>query len=265
MNKLLIAKHSKSLENPYHFWLGYLLPIANELQKNKDQHTYFVRECGPMTNWLETLKNTHNIKILKPGMLLKYFLDDVPSIVFDNWDNPKNFSSNDIKKSIDYLKKIYIMEEKFKKNKIGILDRNKVLDFYTSGKQEIASSANRVRSINNVEDLYLEISKNFNAELIDTTKFSPRISATKYSELSVLVGQKGAGLTNMIWMDPGSLVIEICAPEILFSEKLDICYEELAKNIGHSFIRVFAQEQWTGDVSIDKILKILNNRKNILK
>lgn len=265
MNKLLIAKHSKSLENPYHFWLGYLLPIANELQKKKDQHTYFVRECGPMTNWLETLKNVHNIKILKPGMLLKYFLDDVPSVIFDNWDNPKNFNSNDMKKSIDYLKKIYIMEEKFKKNKIGILNRNKVLDFYTSGKQEIVSSANRVRSINNIEDLYLEISKNFNTELIDTTKVSPRISATKYSELSVLVGQKGAGLTNMIWMDPGSLIIEICAPQTLFSKELDICYEELAKNIGHNFIRVFAQEEWDGNVDINKIIEILNNRKDILK
>ena len=109
MNKLLIAKHSKSLENPYHFWLGYLLPIANELQTKKEEYTYFVRECGPMTDWLETLKNAHNIKILKPGMILKYFLDDVPSVIFDNWDNPKNFKNNNLKKSTDYLKKIYIM------------------------------------------------------------------------------------------------------------------------------------------------------------
>ena len=258
MNKLLIAKHHKTLENPYHFWLGYLLPIINELKKDvATGDGFIVRECGPMTNWLQILKNKYNIKILKPGIVLKYYLDGAPTTIFDYWDDPDNFNKKDFINSINLAKSFYIIDNVKKTNKVCVLNRNTILDFYNSGEEEMFSSGNKTRLIKNIKELHSSILKYYNCELIDTTKTQPRISATKYSEFSVLIGQKGAGLTNMIWMDSGSLIIEICAPEQLFSQKLDTCYESLANAIGHKFIRVFAQNEWDGNVNIDSIISLL--------
>jgi hypothetical protein len=66
----------------------------------------------------------------------------------------------------------------------------------------------------------------------------------------------------MIWMDPGSLVIEVCAPGELFSSKLNLCYEKLADALGHRFVRVIAQKNWVSDVNCNLILQILEKEMN---
>lgn len=263
MEIFLVAKHSKSLENPYHFWTGYFLPIANELRKeNSKNNTYFVRECGPMTHWLEYLKLFYDVRILKPGIILREFLNNKNSIVFDNWDDPNNFNNKEFLESILFIKSIFTKENKENNKKIAILNRDDSLPFYTSGQQEIVSSSTKTRKITNINNLFDKIKNEYPCDLVDTTKVSPGLAIKKYKNFDILIGQMGAGLTNMIWMDTGSTIIEVCAPGMLFSEKWDSCYELLAKATGNKFIRVFAQEKWDGDVDIDLIYEIIRKEKN---
>ena len=263
MNKLLIAKHSQSLENPYHFWVGYFLPIMNELRKDKSkENTYFVRECGPMTHWLEYLKLFYDIRILKPGILLREFAIGKDSILFDNWDDPNNFNNKDFMESILFVKSIFIKDSKIQNKKVALLNRNKPLSFYTSGQQEISAYSSIKREIKNIDDLFDKIKNKYLCEMVDTTKLSPALAVKKYKEFNILVGQKGAGLTNMLWMDKGSTVIEIWTPDTLISEKWDRCYEMLAQAIGMNYVKIYAQETWDGDVNIDLILDSIEKEKN---
>jgi hypothetical protein len=263
MNKLLIAKHSQSLENPYHFWTGYFLPIINELRKNESkENTYFVRECGPMTHWLEYLKLFFDIRILKPGMLLKEFANGEESILFDNWDDPDNFKNKDFIESILFVKSIFTKDNEIHNKKIALLNRDITLPFYNSGQQEISAYATIVRKIKNIDNLFDKIKEKYLCEMVDTTKLSPMLAVKKYKEFDILIGQKGAGLTNMMWMDKGSTVIEIYTPKILISQKWDRCYEILAESIGINYIKVYAQETWDGNVDVNLILDSIQKEKN---
>jgi hypothetical protein len=263
MNKLLIAKHSQSLENPYHFWTGYFLPIMNELKKDDSKkNTYFVRECGPMTHWLEYLKLFYDIRIIKPGMLLNELVSGKESVIFDHWDDPDNFKNKDFLESILFTKLFFTKDSKIYNKKIGLLNRKESLNFYSSGQQEISAYSSIKRKIKNIDDLFDKIKDKYLCEMVDTTKLSPGLAVKKYKEFNILIGQKGAGLTNMIWMDKGSTVIEICTPKILISEKWDKCYEMLAESIGFNYIKIYAQETWDGNVDINLILNSIQKEKN---
>ena len=260
-NKLLVAKHTRSLEHPYYFWTGYFIPIANELRKEKYNKTMFVvRECGPMTPWLESLKNKYPITIKKPGLVLKYYLLGMQNVVFDYWEKSEKFDTEEFKDSISFLKNIYNLSTNKNKNKIGILNRNKPSLFYLND-AEIPLDKTQLppRSINNIEELNKNISKNYDSELIDTSNTDPESAIKIYSNLNILIGQWGAGLTNMIWMDAGSLIIEISTQR----KDPNYTFDKLAKALGHNFIRVYAQESWTGEVNVKLIMDILKKERSL--
>lgn len=258
-NKVLVAKHKRSLEHPYYFWTGYFIPIANELRKQKYDNTMFVvRECGPMTPWLESLKKMYPITIQNSGLILKYYLIGMQNVVFDYWDNPDKFTSNEFQETIKFLKNIYNLPTDKNKKTIGILNRKNNLNAYLKDLEISTTKDVPLRSIKNINELNNAISKFYESKLIDTSNVDPEESIKIYSDLKVLIGQWGAGLTNMIWMDSGSLIIEICAPEMIDKD----VFENLAKALGHKFIRIIAQESWTSDVNIKLIIDTLK-RENL--
>jgi len=253
-NKVLVAKHKRSLEHPYYFWTGYFIPIANELRKQKYDNTMFVvRECGPMTPWLESLKKMYPITIQTPGLILKYYLIGMQNVVFDYWDNSDKFISDEFQETIKFLKNIYNLPTNKNKNVVGILNRKNNLDNYSKNLEILPTKEIPLRSIKNIDKLNNAISKFYESKLIDTSSTDPEESIKIYSDLKVLVGQWGAGLTNMIWMDKGSLIVEICSPN-MFDEDV---FEHLAKALGHKFIRIVAQESWTSNVDLDLVINTL--------
>jgi capsular polysaccharide biosynthesis protein len=70
-----------------------------------------------------------------------------------------------------------------------------------------------------------------------------------------LVGQYGAGLTNMIWMPKGSLVIELRAPSIIFDDTWNNCYKTLAESLGHRFEVLEAQKDWHSPIDSERVGK----------
>jgi capsular polysaccharide biosynthesis protein len=138
---------------------------------------------------------------------------------------------------------------------IGILQRNRSLPFYNSAESEIKSSGAERRSIPNINELMVLLGTEARTSIIDTSEASPNDAVSIYGKLSVLVGQYGAGLTNMIWMPKGSLVVELRGPGGLNGEPWDNCYNMLAESLGHRFKVLEAQEDWHSPIDSERVGK----------
>jgi hypothetical protein len=255
-----LAKHSGSLEHPYHFWLGYYIPICEWLLRNSESGSNVVVECGPMTPWLENLNAFREVNIVKPRTALSWHLQGpeyVESNIFEYLDDPRNFSKSDGLKNIQTLKKVFFpkSEPKSASMEVGILQRNRSLPFYNSAESEIKTSGAERRSIPNINELKGLLGAETRTSIIDTSEMTPNDSVSIYGNLSVLVGQYGAGLTNMIWMPRGSLVIELRGPGVLADDNWDGCYKILAESLGHRFEVLEAQEDWHSPIDSERVGK----------
>jgi hypothetical protein len=257
---LHLATHSGSLEHPYHFWLGYYIPICEWLLRNPETGSNVVVECGPMTPWLENLNAFREVSIVKPRTALSWHLrgpEYIESNIFEYLDDPRNFSKSEGLKNIQMLKRVFFPESEPKSEsiQIGILQRNHSLPFYNSAESEIKTSGAERRDIPNINELKVLLGADARTSIIDTSEASPNDSVAIYAKLSVLVGQYGAGLTNMIWMPKGSLVIELRGPGILTDHTWDDCYKTLAESLGHRFEVLEAQKDWHSPIDSERVGK----------
>jgi len=261
---LHLAKHSGSLEHPYHFWLGYFIPICDWLLRNPESRSNTVVECGPMTPWLENLNALREVSLVKPRTALTLHLrgqENVESNIFEDLDDPRNFSRNEGLNNVQELKRVFFpgSEPNSESMGIGILQRNSSLPFYNSAQSESKGSGAERRSIPNINELMVLLGTEARTSIIDTSEMSPNDSVSIYSNLNVLVGQYGAGLTNMVWMPKGSLVIELRGPGRLFLEPWDDCYKLLAGLLGHRFEVLQVQENWHSPIDSERVGKQIMN------
>jgi hypothetical protein len=246
---LHLATHGGSLEHPYHFWLAYFIPICDWLVRNPDEEPNTFVECGPMTPWLEHLKAVRDLNIIKPRTALNWYLrgpEFMKYNVFEDLDDPANFAKNEGLQDIEKLRSTFFPGSVARNEilEIGVLQRNRSLPFYNSAESEIKTSGAERRSISNIGELAGFLGSEGRTSIIDTSEASPQNAVLIYSQLNVLIGQFGAGLTNMIWMPKGSLIIELRGPGRLYDRSWDDCFGKLAETLGHQFQVIEAQEDW---------------------
>ena len=256
---IYLARHHGSLEHPWHFWLGYLLPLAHEIIGNVNRGNLVrVRDCGPMNCWLNTLTPYCDLEIVKPGLLLRDFLSDARSVIFDHWDNPDGFSRPEFLSAVEALRRLLHVDAhsraaSMNRPEIVLLERGPALDFYNSEWSEIRSSAADRRCISNPLDLKASLASLGTTRVVDSSRWDPYVAAAAYGDADILVGQYGAGLANMLWLKQGSLIVEIRAPERLNVDPWDDCYLSLAGAIGCRFVRIVAQANWHGYVECEQV------------
>jgi capsular polysaccharide biosynthesis protein len=90
------------------------------------------------------------------------------------------------------------------------------------------------RSIPNMTDVVDRLARNGPVDLLEAGLLSPVEQVNRFAAASVLVGQHGAGLANMLWMPTGSTVIEI----ITQKKRKHQWFEALARALGHAYVAV---------------------------
>lgn len=253
----LIAKHESTLNNYYHFLTGYLTPVIDILLKNNNKNiTYVVRDCGLMNEWFLPLKEYYKIKILNIEKFLFESSDSQNKIIFNNYDDSKLFKTNNMDILLNKVKKFYkVTNFKNEEKNIGILSR----EFAIKNISHFTQVSGKSRFIKNIDELLNSINKLNNCNLVDTSTLNYKDVIDFYSKINFLIGQWGAGLTNMIWMPPKSTIIQITAKEKMLVGMWDNCYKDLAFALGHNFISIEAQETWDGPVNINQILELIKN------
>ncbi len=210
--KLSIKNKHGSAQHYFHFLLGFLIPLYEYYVKTQDQEI-IVKDCGPMNRMINELL---------PHVTIGEF--EYPDVSIHGYDWHDAYNYNVFSLFVNFVKTQ--SQFTYKTADIILIDRG-FDPFYHSEKAEIPTSGNNRRSIINQKELYQSLCNKFpNTSIINIQLENlPLIEQCHmFSKCKLIIGQHGAGLANMIFMNPGMSVIELgannkdAATKLLFSQ-----------------------------------------------
>lgn len=230
-----------SVQEYYHFLLGYLGPVLVWLEHHPGTQIA-MRDCGPMNPWIDALMGQEDLEILNPGAMLHLFAGKRHrSRVLQGFDDPMRFDPGTLNafRTIALHRAGVIPSDL--NTGITVIDRATSGDFNNTAAAEVPASGATVRSIPNLRDVVVSSSffdSSNHARVVDAAHLDPVEQMLLFSATSLLIGQHGAGLANMLWMPQGSAVVEILPPSPPWVEPI---FSNLAAALGHR-IAVVRQE-----------------------
>jgi len=201
-------------ERFYHFLLGYLIPLLIWQERTSDVDIA-VRDSGPHNPWFELLRPQTSVEFLPPGMMLERYLSHRQErVVFHDWDNPTRFHRRSLAlaraAAINNSRSIGRTDSD--SPQITILERRPSVDHYRKDSAETPGGGADWRSVPNIEEIAASLGRVGRVEVVDTAGMTPQEQVLTLLNTDLLVAQHGGGMSNMLWMESGSSVIEILPP-----------------------------------------------------
>lgn len=246
-----------SVQQFYHFLLGYLMPLCMWLDHHGDTKIA-LRDCGPMNTWIELLQEDLDIQVMQPGMALHMVVGKRMKLkVLKGMDYPSQFDRSNLRRGEAALRKwlkLEVRNRTAESVQIVIIDRASSESFYQSPGSETHMSGADRRTVPNIAEVQYRIAQPAVARVVDLARIPPRQQVEIVQDADVLVGQHGAGLAHMLWMKQGSVVIEISPP--LPPEVKDL-FATMADALGHSYFQV-EQNDVKSSISLKEIARLIN-------
>jgi len=202
-----------SVQQYYHFLLGYLAPVFHWTAANPGKRIA-VRDCGPMNRWFDLLPESSEVEIMTVGDVLHVLAGDLQAhLVLRGMDFPDQFPPREIAIFAERTRTIArARASDTPPHPVTVVsDRASFDDFFATPAAEWPESGSQKRSVPNLVDV-VKSWEDPTVKVIDGARSDVYQQILLHSHARVLIGQHGAGLTNMIWMAPGSSVIEILPP-----------------------------------------------------
>jgi len=244
-----------SVQQYYHFLLGYLAPIFEWTAKNPGREIA-VRDCGPMNRWFDLLKPECDVEIMTVGDVLHVLAGDLqPNKVLRGMDYPDKFSRQQIIEFADRTRAIAAERSSGFDSypTIIVSDRASHDEFFATPAAEWPESGSQKRSVPNLSQIAASLSAR-DLQVLDAAQVDIYVQILVHTHSRVLVGQHGAGLTNMIWMPRGSFVIEILPP---MPDDAQPIFRNLARTLGHEHL-VVAQKSVHAPVDPDQLREAID-------
>ncbi len=230
-----------SVQEYYHFLLGYLGPVLVWLERHPDKQIA-MRDCGPMQPWIDALLGDEDLEILNPGAMLHLFASKRHrSRVLRGFDDPARFDAAHLEEFRSIAMRRAGLASPAKGGGITVIDRATSGEFNATPAAEVPASGASVRSVPNLREVVASPSLFSPADavrVIDSAHLDPVEQMTLFSSTTLLIGQHGAGLANMVWMPRGSAVVEILPPSPPWVAPI---FSNLAAALGHR-IAVVSQD-----------------------
>jgi hypothetical protein len=234
---LVPALWSGSVEHFYHFLLGYLLPIAL-WHEGTGGAAATVRDCGPMAPWLDLLQGHIDLEVIAPGLMLQRLVrGDQAATVLAPLDDPRSFDHEMLQRFREFGRAIAGPDAMAAPApaRITLVDRGASHPHFDTSAAEIPLSGSTRRSVPNMQDLAAALTAVGTVELTDLADLTPAQQILVSTQTSIFVAQHGAALANMVWMAPGSSVVEIQSPQAPSEAGI---FEGLARACGLNYVVV---------------------------
>lgn len=237
---MLIADHwDGSVQQFYHFMFGYLFPLSLWILSHRDQ-PIMVRDCGPMNVWFDALGETVDVEVVPPGSALHLVVGNrIDHAILKGLDNPNRFDRQKLLAGasatcelLSIHEAAILPETSTSEPTVTIVDRQSSEYFYHLQGSETHMSGSERRSTPNIRKVDWAGATGLNVQIVDLAQLCPQEQIRIVRESNVLVGQHGAGLLHMIWMKPGSKVVEIEPP---LPEQVKGLFASLAELLGHQY------------------------------
>jgi len=188
-----------------------------------------------MRPWLDLLGRQVDLEVVQPGHALHLMAGHrIRHTVLPGLDNPNRFRKKTLEKGTQALRRCLNLPEPMRASsrEVTVIARETNDKFYHGPGSETHMSGSRRRSIPNLRAAAEAIA---GTTVVDLAMWSPHEQVVKMQKTRVLIGQHGAGLAQMIWMQAGGTVIEVRPP---LPAQVETLFERLARVLGHSYRRI---------------------------
>jgi hypothetical protein len=233
-----------SVEHFYHFLMSYFLPLDVYIAGEQPE-SIVVRDCGPMNTWFELLDPNTSIEI-RPA---REFTSDesgrfpgavyVKSLEIKSW--PQARAIRAARKRILFRHGLGLRRPS--EETLTLINRMPSLPFYHE-EAEIRGSGAERRSLPNFVELRQELGEVMPLRDFEGEHLTPLEQVRQVNSTTMLVGQHGAGLANVIWMTPGTSVVEIL-PDTKIGWAGRRHFRDLAQACGQSYRMVRQEDNHT--------------------
>jgi len=187
--------------------MAYMYPLVL-MVRDTEMRKITVRECGPLDDWLRLLAHACDVEIVQAGTMLERLVREAQgAVILEPLDDPASFDSGqlrDFRETFSMLTGIPIPV--VDQRGAVVLSRGAAHPFYTQSGDDSASMR---RSLADVGTIGEHVGAHVSTRVIDAADMTPAEQVDAFARAQVLVGQHGAGLTNMIWMRAPGVVVEI--------------------------------------------------------
>jgi hypothetical protein len=224
-----------SVQTFYHFLLGYFLPVTLWLERG-GMSSIVLRDCGPMNAWFDLLPPDAEVEIVQPGVAL--------AAVTGKWmryrairglDDPAHFDASRLRAARAAVLARIGGADRLTPHRVLVVDRGSSDAFHSGPGSETEMSGRQRRSTPNLAAVVASLSFTCPVDVVDTATLAPVEQIRAVRDARVLVGQHGAGLAHMLWLEQGASVVEIQPP--LPDEARDL-FARLAATLGHDYVRI---------------------------
>jgi len=196
-----------NVEHYYHFIFDLLLPLSRLLKRTPPGFVFMMKEFGPFTERLEQIFSGKvkivNDQELPASTITLPLIGMNPTVVYVKNDELNTFRQEIFEKFDIEVNTV---------NKALLIERLPPSDYFKKKATYKGSGSSR-RSILNHSDLYKALPSLLSDSVVIENLQLERLSFVeqiqKFYDSKVLIAQHGAALANAIWMQPGSIVIEL--------------------------------------------------------
>ncbi len=247
--RLIPVGFGGSIQHYFHFIFGLVLPVSILMRKTPTHVTFVVPRCGPFTDVLQSIFPTRLLIDDSPQQCKLPFAELVSM-------HPAHIQIDEqtlIRFRQDIAERLGL-ELAPSSCSVVLIERLAPHPFFLSDEAEEKDGGSNRRSILNHEQL----SETLRASLKDTCEFrnvqlenmdfADQIAA--FNAASLVIGQHGAGLTNVCWMNSGAQVLEIRTAENTLS------FERLCQSNRLQYLPYQVKEEHVS-INLNDFLKLI--------
>ena len=257
---LLVPITRGPIENFYHFFIGYFVPLYWRRMQQPERQ-FAVMSVTPFDHWFDLLPGGRP-KIVSQAKAMKHaFLADsrgyareyrVEGIMY--WDKWEHFHQKPLRQIATQMREDLAgrsSAHEVSAPEIVVLGRGHTPSFYVDTSSKPYGAAKR--DIANLDHVVQALSDQYAIEVLDGAAVPPEEMFHKCAHARLILGQHGAGLTNVFFAEPGASMMEIVWPEFLDNAHINI-YGPLCDELGIRWSRPVLQKDPHSEVSPSMVL-----------